>query len=154
MTTKLLVMLALFYFLLNPAHAQNCSHEKSDSKPDAESVARVEKEWTKAFLSGDTDYLECLLEPDYQSVSYTGEVRSRQDIIDKARAHRAKPIPMPTLPAPTLQIHGDTAISRSDIDIPDPAVKQPRKVRFLDVFSFYDGRWHAVYTQDVELKLQ
>lgn len=60
---------------------------------------------------------------------------------------------MPTLPVPTVQIHGNTAISRSDIDIPDPVAKQPRKVRFLDVFSFYDGRWHAVYTQDVELKL-
>lgn len=153
MITKLLAVLALLSFSLNPAHAQNCSQQKTGSKPDPESIARVEKAWTNAFLSGDTDYLDCLLEPDYQSVSYTGEVRSRQDIIEKARAHRAKPIPMPALPAPTVQIHGNTAISRSDIDIPDPAAKQPRKVRFLDVFSFYDGRWHAVYTQDVELKL-
>lgn len=94
------------------------------------------------------------MEPDYESVWYTGQVRSRQEIIDKARAHRANPIRVPSLPLPTIQIHGTTAISRSDIDIPDPATKEPRKVRFLDTFSYYDGRRHVLYTQDVELKTQ
>jgi hypothetical protein len=33
-------------------------------------------------------------------------------------------------------------------------MKEPRKVRFLDIFSYYNGRWHVLYTQDVELKTQ
>lgn len=43
MTKKLFAAFALFPLFLIPAHAQNCSPQKSDSKPDAESVARVEK---------------------------------------------------------------------------------------------------------------
>ena len=84
MTMKRLWAFALFPFLLIPAAAQNCDQLMKDSKPDAESVRRAEREWSKAFLTGDTDYLECLLEPDYESVWYTGQVRSRQEIIDKA----------------------------------------------------------------------
>jgi hypothetical protein len=154
MTIERLWAFALFPFLLIPAAAQNCDQLRKDFKPDAESVRRAEREWSKAFLTGDADYLECLLEPDYESVWYTGQVRSRQEIIDKARAHRANPIPVPSFPMPTIQVHGNTAISRSDIDIPDPAKKEPRKVRFLDIFSYYDRRWHVLHTQDVELKSQ
>ena len=154
MTIERLWAFALFPFLLIPAAAQNCDQLRKDFKPDAESVRRAEREWSKAFLTGDADYLECLLEPDYESVWYTGQVRSRQEIIDKARAHRANLIPVPSFPMPTIQVHGNTAISRSDIDIPDPAKKEPRKVRFLDIFSYYDRRWHVLHTQDVELKSQ
>ena len=64
MTMKRLWAFALFPFLLIPADAQNCDQRMKDSKPDAESVRRAEREWSKAFLTGDTDYLECLLEPD------------------------------------------------------------------------------------------
>jgi hypothetical protein len=95
-----------------------------------------------------------LLEPDYESVWYTGEVRSRQTIIDKALAHRERPLPVPTSTDPTVQVHGNTAISRNDVDVIDPVTKQSRKIRFLDVFAFYEGRWHAVYTQDVALQVQ
>jgi hypothetical protein len=131
-----------------------CNARTSAHRADADSVRQVEREWTEAFLTGDTDYLECLLEPDYESVWYTGEVRSRQAIIDKARAHREKPLPMPTPNNPVVQVHGDAAISRNDVDMIDPVTKQRRRIRFLDVFAFYDGRWHGVYTQDVALQTQ
>jgi hypothetical protein len=149
---KHLLALALLSGLFTPASAETCGDLMKGLKPDVESVERVEREWTKAFLTGDIDYLECLLEPDYQSVWYAGQVRSRQEIIDKARTHRANPIPIPSFTAPTVQVHGAAAISRRDVDMRDPVTKESRKVRFLDIFSYYDGRWHALYTQDVELK--
>jgi hypothetical protein len=133
--------------------AKPCSARTNGRRATADSVRQVEREWLKAFLTGDTDYLECLLEPDYESVWYTGEVRSRQTIIDKARAHREKPLPVPSSPESVVQVHGNAAISRNDIDVIDPVTKQSRRIRFLDIFAFYDGRWHAVYTQDVALRV-
>ena len=138
--------------LCSPLFADDCARFASGQKADAESVRQVEREWTKAFLSGDTDFLECLLEPDYESGWFTGEVRSRQMIIDKARAHRANPIPVHELPTAIVQIHGNTAISRSDQDVPDPASKQSKRVRFLDIFAFYNGRWHVLFTQDTVIQ--
>jgi Domain of unknown function (DUF4440) len=138
--------------LCSPLLAEDCARFANGQKADAESVRQVERQWSKAFLSGDTDYLECLLEPDYESVWFTGEVRGRQTIIDKARAHRANPIPVPESPVPIVQIHGNTAISRSDQDVPDATSKQSRRVRFLDIFSFYDGRWHVLFTQDAVIQ--
>ncbi len=131
-----------------------CNARTSAHRADADSVRQVEHEWAKAFLTGDTDYLECLLEPDYESVWYTGEVRSRQTIIDKARGHREKPLPVPASKDPVVQVHGTSAVSRNDIDVIDPVTKQSKRIRFLDVFAFYDSRWHAVYTQDVVLQSQ
>jgi hypothetical protein len=118
---------------------------------NAESVREVERKWTKAFLTGDTVYLDQLLEPDYESVSFTGEIRSRQDIINKARAHRDNPVPIPELKESIIQIHGNAAISRVDQEIVDPATQRTQTVRFLDVMVFYDGRWHVLYTQGVAL---
>lgn len=157
---KLLRILVVFALGLGQSSAHRssdisrCNARTSAHRADADSVRQVEREWAKAFLTGDTDYLECLLEPDYESVWYTGEVRSRQTIIDKARAHREKPLPVPTSKDPVVQVHGNSAVSRNDIDMIDPVTKQSRKIRFLDVFAFYDGRWHAVYTQDVALQSQ
>jgi hypothetical protein len=136
----------------SPLLADDCARFATGQKADAESVRQVERQWSKAFLSGDTDFLECLLEPDYESVWFTGEVRSRQTIIDKASAHRANPIPVPETPAPIIQVHGNTAISRSDQDVLDPVSKQSKRVRFLDVFAFYEGRWHVLFTQDAVIR--
>jgi hypothetical protein len=151
---KHLCVLVLLPCLFAPALAENCEHLMKDLKPDAEAARRVEREWSRAFLTGETDYLECLLEPDSQSVWYTGKIRGRQEIIDTAGAHRANPIPIPSLTTPIVQVHGSTAIFRTDIDMPDPSTKESRKIRFLDIFSYYGGRWHVLYTQDVELRPQ
>ena len=121
-------------------------------RADAETVRRIEREWVKAFVTGDSDYLESLLAPDYESIWHTGEVRTRQQIIDKARVHRDKPLPVPQLDEPKIQIHGNAAISIAEHVIVDPVTKQQKRVRFMDFFVFDRGRWQAIYTTDVALK--
>ncbi|HYM01083.1 MAG TPA: nuclear transport factor 2 family protein [Blastocatellia bacterium] len=135
-------------FVIN-AFGRNGGPERDNERLDADSVRAVERAWTKAFLTGDTDYLDGLLEPDYESVTYSGQVRTKQEIIEKARAHKAHPLPMPALKEPTIQIHGSAAFSRVDEEVEDPQTKRKHTVRFLDFFVFYDGRWHVLYTQDV-----
>jgi hypothetical protein len=142
--------LALLAFLSTSAYRP--ATPVSGERVDADSVLKVEREWTKAFVTGDADYLDQLLEPDYESVNYKGEVRSRQRIMDLARGHRDHPLPVPPkITDPVIQIHGNAAISRLDAEIEDPATNRKRLVRFVDTFVFYDGRWHALYTEDVAL---
>jgi hypothetical protein len=144
-------ILGLALFALLSTSAYGPATPAGDEKVDADSIMKVEREWTKAFVTGDTDYLDQLLEPDYESVNYKGEVRSRQRIMDFARGHRDHPLPVPEFHAPTVRIHGNAAIAIFDSQVEDTAAKQNRMVRFVDTFVFYDGRWHVLYTEDVAL---
>ncbi|HYM01082.1 MAG TPA: nuclear transport factor 2 family protein [Blastocatellia bacterium] len=120
---------------------------QTEQKLDAESVRRLEYGWPKAYLTGDADYVDRLLEPDYESVNYKGETKSRQQIIDGTRARRDHPSPVPTrLRDLTIQIQGNAATSRFDVVVDDSQTKQKRMARFVDTLVFYEGRWHVLYS--------
>jgi hypothetical protein len=51
-----------------------------DQKRDATTIQRIEQAWLTAEYHGHREYLACLLEPDYQTSSRSGLVRSRQDV--------------------------------------------------------------------------
>lgn len=133
------------------SHAAAGTCTGTPEKPDEASVRKVEAQWVKAFVTGDTAYLDCLLEPDYESVWYTGEVRSRQQIIDKAAAHRDHPLAVPEIKPGIVQLHGNGAIYRSDHEMTDPVTHEKTTVRFLDILVYDQGAWHVMYTQDVAL---
>jgi hypothetical protein len=142
---KACVVAVLFCSLALAAFAQDCRRVLGQQSADAASIKRVERAWTEAFLHGGTDYLQCLLTQDYVSVSAKGVPHDRSAIIGFAEKNKGKDTPMPSLPDPTIQIYGNTAVVQSDSPAA-PDGKYPAMYS-SDIFAFQDGAWHAVYSQ-------
>jgi len=139
------IVAVLFFSSALTAVAQDCRRVLGQQSADAVSIKRVEQAWTDAFLHGGTDYLQCLLTQDYVSVSAKGVPRDRMAIIGFAEKNKGKDTPMPSLPEPTIEIYGNTAVVRSDSPAA-PDGKYPAMYS-SDIFAFQDGAWHAVYSQ-------
>ena len=112
--------------------------------PDEAGVRDAENRWSEAFISGDTDSLEALLDASYVSVNTKGHARGKAEILklahDYSTAHpgeHAKPLPSSS----TIRVIGDAAVVQHHGDA-DTSV---------DVFYFRDGRWHAWYSQHSSL---
>jgi hypothetical protein len=107
-------------------------------------VRDTENRWSEAFISGDANALDALLDADYVSTGTNGKARPKAEIIRIASAYakdhpgeHAKPMP----PSSTIRVIGDAAVVQHHGDS-DASV---------DVFYFRDGRWHAWYSQHTKL---
>jgi hypothetical protein len=110
------------------------------SDPGEAGVRDVENGWSRAFVTGDTAYLDALLDPAYVSVGAHGDARPKAEIIALAsRYATAHPggqaTPMP--PTSKIEIKGSTAI----------VVHHNSTDTSLDVFYYAAGRWRAWYSQ-------
>lgn len=139
------VVAVLFCSLVGSALAEDCRQLLGQQSADAASIRKTEHLWTEAFLHGGTDYLQCLLTPDYVSVSAKGVARDRATIIGFAEKNKGKNTPLPAPSEPTIQIYGNTAVVRSDSAAATDG-KYPAMYS-ADIFAFQDGAWHAVYSQ-------
>jgi hypothetical protein len=128
-----------------PAFAQDCHRILGQQRADAPSIKQVEHAWTEAYMHGGTEYLECLLAPDYVSVSGTGVPRDKATIVGNAKSNAGKTTPLPDLPEPKIQLYGDTAVVQSSVAAA-PDGKYPAMYS-SDVFAFHDGAWRAIYSQ-------
>jgi hypothetical protein len=126
------------------AYGQDCRSVLGKQSPDAASLRKVEDRWDEAFMRGGTHYLECLLTPDYASVSPVG-AHDRAWEIQHAANNRGSTTPIPEVPGMQFEVHGSTGVMR----LFKPASadgKQPAQY-MADIFAFQDGAWRAVYSQ-------
>jgi hypothetical protein len=131
------------------ALAQDCHAVLGQQSADVESLGRVEDRWNDAFMHGHVDYLECLLAPDYISVSPMG-THDRVWEIEHARKNQGSTAPIPDTPGILFEVHGNTGVMR----LFKPASadgKQPAQY-LADIFAFQDGAWRAVYSQHTPVK--
>jgi Domain of unknown function (DUF4440) len=106
-------------------------------------VRAVEDHWTQAFLSGDSAYLDALLDPQYVSVGQTGRARPRAEIIELSKKIAATPRKDPVPHSDVaIVVHGNAAIAMASSDTDTS----------LDVFYYEGGRWHAWYSQHTPRK--
>ncbi len=142
-TTVLLCVSAL------PVFAQDCRKILGQQKADAASIKKVEDAWSDAYMNGGTEYLECLLSPDYVSVSAKGVPRDKAVIVagaqKNAQQNKGKSTLLPDLPQPKIQLYGNTAVVQSSLAA-DANGKYPAMYS-SDVFAFQDGVWRAIYSQ-------
>ncbi len=136
-----------------PLIAQDCHKILGKQKPDAASIKQAEDRWSQAYTQGGTEYLECLLTPDYVSVSAKGVPRDKAAIVSGAQKNAqqnkgkndVKSKTLPALPEPKIQLYGDTAVVQSSLAA-DPNGLYPAMYS-SDVFAFQDGAWRAIYSQ-------
>jgi len=107
---------------------------------DEVGVRAAENAWSAAFLTGDTDVLNALLDADYVSVGTNGAARPKSKILHISAAY-AKAHPgaraSPLSPTSTIRVIGNSALVAHHSD----------NENSVDLFYFKDGRWHAWYSQ-------
>ena len=139
-------LLVLFLVVVGalPALASDCATVLGPQTEDAVSLERVEDAWNEAFMRGDTAYLECLLVPDFVTVTPHGK-RDRAWELEHARQNRGSSTPIPHFSGTVFQIEGSTGIAK--LYKPVSADGQHPATQLADVFTFQDGAWRAVYSQ-------
>jgi len=124
--------------------AQDCRRILGEQSADAASLKRVEDRWDEAFMRGETGYLECLLAPEYASVSPKG-VHDRAWELEHAAKNKASSAPITEVPGMSFEIYGTTGVMR--LFKPASADGKQKAQYMADIFAFQDGAWRAVYSQ-------
>lgn len=106
-----------------------------------ESIRAVEHQWLDAEFHADTAALRRLLLPEYRTVGENG-VHTRDQLI-AAVLKRGGHAVEPPYPVPTIEIHGNTALSK--FTVPDSSYS-------VDVLVYENGGWHAMYSQHTYVK--
>jgi hypothetical protein len=108
--------------------------------PSETDVREVEDAWSRAFVTGDSRFLDDLLDPAYVSVGTNGAPRSKTEIVAAAsrfaEQHPNTPV-QPLPPTSTISIKGDSAV----------VTHHGEKETSVDVFYYSQGKWHAWYSQ-------
>ena len=144
---KCTLALALGLIVCLPCMAATAASTSCDSvstssqQVNEETVRRIEQGWITAEYRGNRQFLECLLEPDYRTSGKSGQVRTRQDVIDHVSLTTDMSKPIPALQT-IVFIHGNSATAHSIMKTTDKD-GNPREVHFVDGYTFHDGRWFA-----------
>jgi hypothetical protein len=139
-------------------HAQDAMAASVDETQRTEAgVMAVDRHWSIAELSGDTDWLNQMLLPEYRSVNTDGTAHAKEAIVASAMKRKGTDLAKAKDQFATYQkehpygsavaIHDNTAI----VTFYDQALGPQKGVRSSDIFVYLDGHWHAMYSQHTSL---
>jgi hypothetical protein len=127
--------------LLTAPWSPSCErHEILNQHADAASVRQVDSAWSAAFVHGDTAFMRCLLTADYRGYSLSGAESDRDGEVAKALHYGSPDKPLPAFPKADVEMHGSSAWVGG--------LSNGR--RWIDVYRFEDGAWHAFLSVDVK----
>lgn len=144
---KCMLAITLAFILCLPCAAATAPPTRCDAvstpeqRVNEDTIRRIEEGWITAEYRGNRQFLECLLEPDCRTSGKSGQIRTRQDVIDHVSLTTDMPKPVPTLQT-IVFIHGNSATAHSIMRTTDKDGK-PREVHLVDGYTFHDGRWFA-----------
>ncbi|HXM06241.1 MAG TPA: nuclear transport factor 2 family protein [Candidatus Acidoferrum sp.] len=119
-------------------------------------LTAVEQHWTQAEVHGDVAYVAALLAPKYVSVNADGIAHPRSAILastvkngqsDKMARFAATYMKLHPF-GTSVRIQGDTGI----VTFYSLKAGLQNGVLSSDIFTYLDGRWHAVYSQHTLVK--
>jgi hypothetical protein len=118
----------------------------ADQKKDVETIQKLEKAWSMAFLSGDTEFEVCLLTADYMEIRSNGQIHHLDDELALAGKNKGKAAGNVDLPASEVHIHGDVAVAYG---VSPERVVDGKKQRsyFADYYVWENGGWRAYFAQ-------
>jgi hypothetical protein len=130
-----------------------CSRpELANQKQDSDTINRLERAWTHAFLTGDTDFEQCLLLPDYSEIKSSGKVGNLSDELANAAKNKGKNPPMPESHPPTVLIHDDVAVAYGTFHFKDATGKE-REMHSADYYHWENGGWRVFFAQQTAVPL-
>ena len=112
-----------------------------NQKRDEDTIRRIEQGWLTAEYRGNPQFLECLLESDYRTTGKSGQIRTRQEVIDHVPVTTDPSRDVPKLETIVI-LHGNNATAHSIMKTTDKA-GNPKEVHFVDAYTFHDNRWYA-----------
>jgi hypothetical protein len=118
----------------------------ADQKKDTATIQKLEKAWSMAFLSGDTEFEACLLAADFMEIGSSGQIYHLDDELAMAGKNKGKAVPNMDLPASTVHIHGDVAVAYG---VSPEKIVDGKKQRsyFADYYVWENGGWRAYFAQ-------
>jgi ketosteroid isomerase-like protein len=136
-TDKLRVMLAALMLAGTlPAQCDKAKQERSEK-----ALLEMENRWVTALDHRDPKGVDCLLAEDFLDSDASGQLRTRQQVLDAVPKRKTYAQHLEDLRA---RVYGDTGIVRGVNRISDKEGKEVARVRFTDVFRYRDGQWRAI----------
>ena len=113
---------------------------------DAATIQKLEMAWTAAFLTGDTEFEECLLTGDFTEIRSNGTIHHLADELALAGKNKGKAATAPDLPPITIHLHGNVAVAYG-ISAQKMIDGKPYKSYYADYYVWKSGAWHAYFAQ-------
>ena len=136
----------------NPVVGPTCESrpELRHQSRDAPTIQRLENAWSRAFLTGDGDFMKCLLLPGFREILRSGDVKDVAYEIEVALRNRGKGLPVPDFPPESILLNGDVAVAYGESI---PASNQPnRRTRFADFYVWKNGSWRVFFAQQTAIQ--
>ncbi len=116
---------------------------------DVATIQRLESAWSVAYLHGDTEFMRCLLVPNFTEILRSGEVKHVSDELAMAAKNRGKNTPIPELPVPEVLMYENVAVAHGSSM--SEAEEGSKKIRmYSDSYLWSDGGWHVFFSQQTE----
>ena len=141
----------LLVCLLPLSAKDNCAlRPLTHQRRDVATIQRLEDEWSRAYLRGDTELERCLLSPDFTEILRTGEVKGLQDELDLAAKNQGKNLPIPNLPKTNVLLHGNVAVAYGISS--STSNGKSKTTRFADSYLWEHGTWHVFFAQQTRME--
>jgi ketosteroid isomerase-like protein len=122
------------------------SHAHGQGSKDAETIAGIEQQLAKAWLSRDRAAIDAILAPEWSVTDAAGQVLSKEQVMQEAFGSSERRIEAMTIDDVNVRLFGDTAVATGRTRATGSYRGTPASVllRFTDVFVRRDNRWQAV----------
>ena len=117
-----------------------------NEREDVATIMTLENGWTSAFSRGDTEFMTCLLTPDFTEIMRSGAIYHLSDEIPLAESNRGRAAESAVMPHINVLLHDNVAVAyglasvqRSDGDL--------RRNYWADYYVWKDGSWRAFFAQ-------
>jgi ketosteroid isomerase-like protein len=121
-------------------------------RSDQQILMQLERDWDRAFLHGDIEFLQNVLAEEFVATYDDGSKGDKAREIKLAQEFNQQ-VEASSLDDFTVKIYGETAIVWFSRHLAGP--RQGKRVevhfRFTDVFVLRDGRWQCVSSQSTKL---
>jgi hypothetical protein len=124
-------------------HADECAMRGAEAYTE-EAIRQLDMNWSKAFWTGDTAFLECLYAPNFQSADSQGKLHSKADDIASARQNVGKTWKPNTAYRRVILMSPHTAIATSFKG------DDSHGFRATDFYEYDGKQWHAIFAQDTK----
>jgi hypothetical protein len=138
---------ALLLIVFSTKAGATCSdpilmHEKQD----VSTILTLERAWSSAFLRGDTDFIACLLTPDFTEIMRNGDIFHLSDELALAEKNKGNGGDSTATPHISVLLHGYVAVAYA-LASEKRIERALYKNYYADYYLWMDGSWRAYFAQ-------
>jgi ketosteroid isomerase-like protein len=122
------------------------SHVHGQGSRDAETIAAIEQQLAKAWLSRDRAAIDAILAPEWSVTDAAGQVLSKEQVMQEVFGSTERRIEAMTIDDVNVRLFGDVAVAtgRTRATGSYRGTSASVVLRFTDVFVRRGDRWQAV----------